>query len=375
MEAPPTSWQVVFGSPRARLNSPRVYAHKGETFDSVATKIDGQRVVLTFFREEGVDAENTWNVALLVGATRKQKKAMRLRADFNVREEGRGRGRVGLRALVWAKKQLDTFQRDRPEAIVVIGSGDDRRKSAYRALRRVGFMTGVYGGESVLYRTPEAVKSNPENPSGATDAKGRHIPEKYLAGLSPSQRTRRIEELGRSRDAYGTGDWSELPSDRTARKKGLVKLSAYRRVAMARGFDISQVEDLADMAARALEYYTGAAERSDVQKLTQGLEKVYSKGLAAWKSGGHRPGASARNWADARVASVLVGGKAAWTADKKQFALLPPVAQREVVRQLPELYDALEAQGRLRDVAYIKRSSMSRLTFNPRRRSRKVRRR
>ena len=135
------------------------------------------------------------------------------------------------------------------------------------------------------------------------DSSGRYIPEKYLAGLPPALRAARIEELGESRDEYGTGDYSELPTDRAARKMGLVKLSAYRQVAMSRGFDISQVSDLKDMAKKALRYYGVKPTSSVVNKLTAGLEKVYSKGLAAWKSGGHRPGASSRNWADARVDS------------------------------------------------------------------------
>ena len=192
---------------------------------------------------------------------------------------------------------------------------------------------------------------------GAFDSSGRFIPEKYLAGLSKRERAQRIKELGQSRDEYGTGDWSELPSDRTARKKGLVKLSAYRQIAQARGFDISQVSDFEDMAEKALRHYTGSAKNADVQKLGAGLKKVYGKGLAAWKSGGHRPGATARNWGDARVASVLVGGKAAWTADGKQFGMLPLVARKKVVQQLPELYAALEAQGRQRDVSYIKNAA------------------
>ena len=192
---------------------------------------------------------------------------------------------------------------------------------------------------------------------GAFDSSGRYIPEKYLAGLSKKEREQRIKELGESRDEYGTGDWSELPSDRTARKKGLVKLSAYRKVAMERGFDISQVSDFKDMATKALKYYTGSAKAADVNKLAAGLEKVYGKGLAAWKSGGHRPGATARNWGDARVASVLVGGKAAWTADGKQFGMLPLVARKKVVQQLPQLYAALEAQSRYRDISYIKKAA------------------
>jgi hypothetical protein len=146
---------------------------------------------------------------------------------------------------------------------------------------------------------------------------------------------------------------------------GLVKLSAYRVVAQQRGFDISQVSDMKDMATKALRYYGVKPTAAVVNTLAAGLEKVYDKGLAAWKSGGHRPGATGRNWADARVASVLVGGKAAWTADRKQFAMLPPKALRAVIDQLPELYQALAAQGRQRDISYIQKASGVTAQSNP----------
>ena len=48
------------------------------------------------------------------------------------------------------------------------------------------------------------------------------------------------------------------------------------------------------------------------------LRKIYKKGLAAWASGGHRPGASQHAWAMARVKSVLKGGKAR-SVDAKEW--------------------------------------------------------
>ena len=187
-----------------------------------------------------------------------------------------------------------------------------------------------------------------------TDLAGRHVPEKYLEGLPPDLQRQRLAELTESRDAYNRGEFGELPTDKKARELGLVKLSAYRMVAMERGFDISQVNDLRDMATKALRYYGFTkGNKKVVDDLTSGLEKVYQKGLAAWQSGGHRPGATGQNWADARVASVLVGGKAAWTADNKQFNLLPTEVRAKVIQQLPDVYAALRAQGREHDVSYI----------------------
>lgn len=180
------------------------------------------------------------------------------------------------------------------------------------------------------------------------DLKGREIPERYLAGLPEDLRRQRIRELTVSRDAYRRGDYSELPTDRTARKMGLVKQSAYTSVAKRRG--IEWRGDPNDMAKRVLSYYGGTGRSSE---FAEALTKVFRKGLAAWKSGGHRPGATAQNWAVARVNSLVVGGKAAWTADRKEFAVLPRSVRSQIVAQLPEVYDALLMQGRKADIEYI----------------------
>lgn len=183
----------------------------------------------------------------------------------------------------------------------------------------------------------------------AVDLKGREIPERYLAGLPAELRRQRIRELTASRDAYRRGDFSELRTDVTARKMGLVKQSAYTSVAKRRG--IEWRGDAMDMARRVLSQYGGS--RAKVDDFARALDAVFRKGLAAWKSGGHRPGATAQNWAVARVNSLVVGGKAAWTADRKQFSVLPQPVRADIVRRLPEVFAALEQQGRKSDVAYI----------------------
>ena len=46
------------------------------------------------------------------------------------------------------------------------------------------------------------------------------------------------------------------------------------------------------------------------------LEQVYDRGLKAWATSGHRVGATAQQWAKARVYSFLTGGKTTKTGDK-----------------------------------------------------------
>jgi predicted nuclease of restriction endonuclease-like RecB superfamily len=47
------------------------------------------------------------------------------------------------------------------------------------------------------------------------------------------------------------------------------------------------------------------------------LKKVYNKGLAAWRGGSHRPGASHHQWGVSRVNSFLTCGKTWYFPDHK----------------------------------------------------------
>lgn len=166
------------------------------------------------------------------------------------------------------------------------------------------------------------IKENPR------DLAGRHVPDRYLAGLPTALRKQRIGELTQSRDDYKLGDYSELPTDRIARKMGLVKQSQYTTEAKKRGIEYRG--DLRDMAKRVMVFYGHRASAREVSAFAEALRKSFSKGLAAWKSGGHRPGATAQNWAVARVNSLVVGGKTSWTADKKLFEVLPAAVRAKI---------------------------------------------
>jgi len=197
-----------------------------------------------------------------------------------------------------------------------------------------------------------SLKANPRRKY--TDVKGRSIPARYLKGLPKDLQERRIKELGRSRDAYKLGDYSELPTDKAARKLGLVKKSAYSEVAEERG--IEWRGNAYDMARRVFRYYKSRTSDDKVEAFADALTSAYNKGLAAWKSGGHRPGATAKNWAVARVASLVVGGKTAWTADRKEFAVLPEAIRKKIIAQFDDVADALRDQGRYEDVEAIRKA-------------------
>jgi transposase-like protein len=217
------------------------------------------------------------------------------------------------------KKGIPAFRRLTltPEIEELLGKVPDKEIS-----KRTGASNGtVYNWRAARGIPPFSAK-NPE------DLAGRHIPDRYLAGLPPALQKQRVRELTESRDAYKRGDYSELATDVTARKMGLVKESSYTTEAKKRG--ISYRGDFHDMAKRTLKFYSGRAPAREVEAFAEALRKSFSKGLAAWKSGGHRPGATAQNWAVARVNSLVVGGKTSWTADKKLFEVLPESVQAKV---------------------------------------------
>jgi hypothetical protein len=159
------------------------------------------------------------------------------------------------------------------------------------------------------------------------DLAGRFVPEKYLAGLPPQLRERRLAELTASRE--GRFGYDPLPTDLEAQARGLVKRSSYIVEAERRGLE--HRGDYADTARRALRYYGAPVTEKNVSTVAAELEKVFKKGLAAWQTGGHRPGASQSGWAYARVASVLVGGKAAHTADARNVEKFPIEMQRGIL--------------------------------------------
>lgn len=123
----------------------------GDVVESVATKIQGQRVVVAFFREPE-DATSHWYVAAYVGATRRIKKSIRADAWWPSTEGVTGSS--GLSPLLWVLRQIDDFQFQNPDRTVIVGATEPRRQRAYQALRRRGFIRGQYKGEDVLYREP-----------------------------------------------------------------------------------------------------------------------------------------------------------------------------------------------------------------------------
>ena len=207
------------------------------------------------------------------------------------------------------------------------------------------YVVSDFGGSAVNERRmPGPVDVPIINPR---DVRGRSIPERYLAGLPRRLKDLRILELSASRDAYKRGDFSELTTDRLARSMGLVKKSAYSKVAEQRG--IEWRGDADEMARRVCAYYAVKCTPA----VGTAIRSAFAKGLAAWKSGGHRPGATAQNWAVARVNSLVVGGKTAHTADATLFRSFPVPLRTAILAQTNKVVAALRQQGRDADARAV----------------------
>ena len=237
---------------------------------------------------------------------------------FTVSEDAKG---------VW--DYYEEHRHDVPKADV--SSGDwDCEPVSMRApsfgIRMSVYNFSEYWGVDGMAWLKNKTKYEKKAKENRSDLAGRHIPEKYLAGLPPHLRAQRVAELTASRE--GKFGYRPLPTDIEAQKRGLVKRSRYIVEAEKRG--IEHRGDYQDTAQRALRYYGAEPTPRNVSSVARELEKVFKKGLAAWQTGGHRPGASQGGWAYARVASVLVGGKAAFTADKKNVSKFPPEMRRGI---------------------------------------------
>lgn len=138
--------------------------------------------------------------------------------------------------------------------------------------------------------------------------KARSVPEKYLEGLTGEERAKRKKEIQERMESGKTGGYKELTGDDKDTKPS--KHTQSNVAARIRA-------ELKGKTSKG-EFLTVAARVSGVARSI--LERCYDRGMAAWATGGHRPGASQTAWAVARVYSLLSGGRTRSTADKDLWA-------------------------------------------------------
>ena len=122
------------------------------------------------------------------------------------------------------------------------------------------------------------------------------FPEKYFKGLSKTKRAQRKKEIVK----YGSISWK-------SRK-------AYKGFSTDKGVKTkkSQYTQAWDNLFPAVKSLQDRAKVTGVP--VDLLQKSYDRGLAAWRTG-HRPGATQGQWGYARVSSLLLLGKTAYTTD------------------------------------------------------------
>lgn len=120
----------------------------------------------------------------------------------------------------------------------------------------------------------------------------------YLAGLTPQQRLLQQKAINQSQREYKeTGKVFNRPkvsNKPTPRSKHAINFENKY------GYSVSNT----------------ARVKRDFPNVD--VEKILSKGRAAYGSSGSRPNTSVEGWANARLASALTGGKAA-QVDKKEL--------------------------------------------------------
>ena len=117
------------------------------------------------------------------------------------------------------------------------------------------------------------------------------IPDRYVAGLTPAQRLLQEKMIRKSRKEYEeTGKVSDRPrvSETPTKRSSHVKTFEDRY-----GYKISDISRV----------------KKDFPQVD--VDQILAKGRAAYASSGSRPDVTAEQWALARLASALTGGKAA----------------------------------------------------------------
>jgi hypothetical protein len=79
---------------------------------------------------------------------------------------------------------------------------------------------------------------------------------------------------------------------------------------------VKKMRKIFEESGYAPDQYSSFEQKSEITGIPVDiLKECYNRGAAAWAVGGHRPGASESAWGHARVASLIVCGKAHYSAD------------------------------------------------------------
>ena len=149
----------------------------------------------------------------------------------------------------------------------------------------------------LLEKSRQQAKADIQKAKVDFDGDGEEHPSDYFEGLDEETARLREKEMERRKkrqEETGEVDYSPLPGDEVE-KKSKARLAGEEKIR----------EEIKKPGKD--EYIRAASKVSGVSKKI--IEEVYDKGLAAWATSGHRPGATAQAWARARVAAFLFDSK------------------------------------------------------------------
>ncbi len=123
-----------------------------------------------------------------------------------------------------------------------------------------------------------------------------YLPTKYFKGLSKTRKAKRKSEIRK----FGALDWKD--------PKAYVGFKTDKGVKTRKSSYTAEWDTM----------FPGVKSLKDRAALTgvplDLIEQSYNRGMAAWRTG-HRPGATQQQWGYARVSSMLLLGKTAFTTD------------------------------------------------------------
>jgi len=145
---------------------------------------------------------------------------------------------------------------------------------------------------------------------------------RYHKGM-PEKAKAREAHWNKTQDEPG---FQDAPGDKEARKKGM-KMSQHTKAYHEKYGKTDESVDLNENATAALK------KKSEKSGIAAGiLRKVYSRGVAAWKTG-HRPGTTPQQWGLARVSSFINKAPGTWGGADKDLAAQARGSKKKTVKE------------------------------------------
>ena len=145
---------------------------------------------------------------------------------------------------------------------------------------------------------------------------------RYHKGM-PEKAKAREAHWDKTQDEPG---FQDAPGDKEARKKGM-KMSKHTKAYHEKYGKTDESVDLNENATAALKK---KSEKSGIAASI--LRKVYSRGVAAWKTG-HRPGTTPQQWGLARTNSFINKGSGTWGGADKDLAAQARGSKKKTVKE------------------------------------------